>query len=132
MLVARALRDRIPEDVELVEHEGEPTALIDAWSGRRVTVVVDAIAGKGPPGAVRSFDATFSALPASLSGGSTHAFTLPQAIELARALGRLPVRLLVVGIEGARFEASSRPARPVADAIEPAAQAVLELLRTYY
>ena len=132
VLVARALRGRLPEDVELMEHEGEPTALLDAWSGKRLAIVVDAISGDGPPGTVRSLDPTASPLPEGLDGTSTHAFTLAQAIELGRALGRLPVRLLVVGIEGVHFKASDAPGQPVAAAIEPAAEAVLELLRTNY
>ena len=132
VLAARALRGRVPIDVELIEHEGEPTALIEAWSGRRLAIVVDAVLNDGPPGRIRCFDATASPLPASVGGRSTHAFTLAQAIELARSLGRLPDRLLVVGIAGARFEAGTKPGRSVADAIGPAAESVLELLRTNY
>ena len=115
-----------------MEHEGEPTALIDPWSGKRLAIVVDAIAGEGPPGTVRCFDATASELPSSFAGRSTHAFTVAQAIELARSLDRLPARLLVVGIEGASFEAGAAPGEPVAEAVEPAARKVLELLRRNY
>ena len=115
-----------------MEHEGEPTGLIGAWEGRRIAIVVDAMAGGGPPGAVRCFDATAAKLPASFAGQSTHAFTVAQAIELARSLGRLPDRLMVVGIEGASFEAGAALEPPVAEAIEPAARKVLELLRRNY
>jgi len=132
VLVAKALRTRLPEGVALIEHEGEPTALIDAWAGKRIAIVVDAIAGEGPPGTLRCFDATNSKLPSSFAGRSTHAFTVAQAIELARSLDRLPERLLVVGIEGGSFEAGSALGRPVAEAIEPAVEKVLELLRMNY
>jgi hydrogenase maturation protease len=36
---------------------------------------------------------------------STHAFSVAEAIELARAMKTLPPRLLVYGIEGANFNA---------------------------
>ena len=132
VLVARALRGRLPAGVTLVEHEGEPTALIEAWSGKEVAVVVDAIKSDAPPGTLRCFDASTSPLPSSLTGRSTHAFTLAQAIELARSLDRLPGRLAVVGIEGAHFDAGAPPAPAVAAALEPAARKVLELIRMYY
>jgi hydrogenase maturation protease len=132
VLVARALRASLPEGVALIEHEGEPTALIDVWADKRIVILVDAIAGGAPPGTVRYFDATTSELPSSFSGRSTHAFTVAQAIELARSLDRLPAQLMVVGIEGANFEAGAAIGQPVAEAIEPAGRRVLELLRTNY
>lgn len=33
--------------------DGEPTAMLDAWAGTRLAVVVDATVGTGPPGAIR-------------------------------------------------------------------------------
>jgi hydrogenase maturation protease len=132
VLVARALRDSLPEGVALIEHEGEPTALIDIWTDKQLAIVVDAMAGAGPTGTVRCFDATTAPMPPSFAGRSTHAFTLAQAIELGRSLGRLPGRLLVVGIEGASFEAGAALGQPVAEAIEPTARKVLELLRGNY
>jgi hydrogenase maturation protease len=132
LLVARALRGRLPEGVALVEHEGEPTALIDAWADAELAIVADATAGGGPPGTVRDYDVSTSPLPSTATGASTHAFTLAQAIELGRALGRLPPRLFVVGVEGRRFEAGAEVGGAVAEGVEAAAARVLELLRDNY
>jgi len=44
-------------------------------------------------------------------GGSTQGFGLATVVELGRTLGRLPRRLTIIGIEGARFEMGS-PAHP--------------------
>ena len=49
---------------------------------------------------------------------STHALGLAEAIELARALDRLPARLELYGIEGARFEAGAGLTPAVAPAVE--------------
>ena len=49
-----------------------------------------------------------------------------------RALGRLPERLVVVGIEGRSFEAGAAPAPAVAAAVEPAVAQMLALLRGDY
>lgn len=130
VLVARLVRERVPEGVTVIEHEGEPTALLDRWEGARLAVVVDATFGGGRPGEVRALDAARAPLPATFTGTSTHAFGLAGAIELARAMGRLPERLVVVGIAGERFEAGARPGAAVSAALEPAAEQVLALLST--
>lgn len=46
-------------------------------------------------------------LPARLAGSSTHALGVAEAIELARALDRLPGRTIVYGIEGSSFSAGA-------------------------
>ena len=127
LLVARMVRERAPAGVAVVEHEGESTALLDVWDGARIAIIVDATSGGGNPGTVRVLDATREPLSGDLTGASTHAFGLAEAIELARALGRLPERLIVVGIEGERFDAGARPDPAVSGALEQATGQVLAL-----
>ena len=69
--------------------------------------MVDAVSSGAEPGTIHRLDALTERLPAELSRGSTHAFGLAEAVELARALERLPGRLLVFGIEGKRFDAGA-------------------------
>ena len=125
LLVARRLRELAGPEVEVLELEGEPGRLIDAWEGADVAVVVDAVSSGTEEGSVMRFDATAEALPAALRTASTHALGLGDAIEISRALDRLPSRLLVFGIEGTRFEVGADISPAVAAAIEPTAQAVL-------
>jgi hydrogenase maturation protease len=127
VLVARLVGARAGDGVAVIEHEGEPTGLLELWAGARLAVVVDATCGGGPVGTVRVIDATRDALPAAFNDVSTHAFPLAAAIELARVLGRLPERLLVVGVEGRSFDAGAAPGREVQAALEPAADRVLSL-----
>ena len=126
--VARLLRDHVPDGVTVAEHEGEPTALLDAWERAGLAIVVDATFGGGPAGAVRVLDATHEPLPAGFTGTSTHAFSLAQAIELGRALGGLPERLVVVGVEGDSFEAGAPLGPAVSGALGQAAAQVLSVL----
>jgi hydrogenase maturation protease len=125
LLVARRVRELADPEVEVMELEGEPARLIDAWQGARLAVVVDAVKSDAPGGAVMRFDATAGPLPPSLSATSTHALGLGDAVEIARALDRLPKRLIVFGVEGTRFEAGSRPSPAVAAAVQAVADAVL-------
>jgi hydrogenase maturation protease len=125
LLVARRVRELVDPEVEVMELEGEPARLIDAWQGAGLAVVVDALKSDAPEGAVVRFDATADPLPPSVSASSTHALGLEEAIEIARVLDRLPEHLVVFGIQGSRFQAGSDLSPAVAAAIEPAAEAVL-------
>jgi hydrogenase maturation protease len=128
LLVVRSLKDQLPEDIAVIEQEGEPTALLDVWDGTDIAIVVDAVRAGGVPGEIRRFDASADSLPAAVTAHSTHAFGLAETIELARQLGRMPQRLVVIGIEARVFDAGSEPSVDVAAALEPAAKAVLEEL----
>ena len=127
LLVARLVRQRAPAGVTVIEHEGEPIALLDAWEGASVAIVVDATCGGGETGAVRVLEATHKPLPASFTGTSTHSFGLAETIELARALGRLPQRLVVVGIEGESFQTGAAPGPAVTAALRQAVAQVLAI-----
>ncbi len=95
--VARALDGR--------ECSGELFELLDAWEGAAAVVLVDAVRSGAPPGTLHRFDASETPLPVGFTAApSTHALGLGEAIELARAIGRLPGRVVVHGVEGERFE----------------------------
>ena len=98
-------------------HEGDCAALVELWSGADHAVVVDAARSGAPAGTVRHFDAAAAPLPAAAVRSGTHAFGVADAVELARALGRLPARLDVYAIEGGSFAAGDRLTPAVARAV---------------
>jgi hydrogenase maturation protease len=125
---ARVVAERAT-DVLVVEHEREPTDLIELWDGARVAIVIDALEGN-EPGRIRRFEADRDELPRRLStSASTHALELAEVVELARSLDRLPDRLVVLGIEGERFETGAGLSPPVERAVEEAAELALAELR---
>jgi hydrogenase maturation protease len=82
-------------------------------------VLVDAVQSGAQPGTVHRVDASERPLPQELRGStSTHALGLGEAIELARALERLPRLVLVYGVEGARFDAGAELSAEVRVAVE--------------
>ena len=110
--VARRLRETANLDVR--ELQEEPTSLLDAWRGHDAVVLVDTMRSGARPGTIRRIDASRVPLPPGLGGSaSTHAVGLEQTLELARAVGRLPRRVVVYAIEGRRFEAGA----PMSDAV---------------
>lgn len=122
--VLERLRGRLPSDVELVAAGGEPSDLLDAWDGAASAVVVDAVRTGAAPGSLHRFDASLAPLPARTGSASTHGLGLAEALELGRALGRLPARVVVVGIETGDDGQGGGLSEPVAAAIEGAAELV--------
>jgi hydrogenase maturation protease len=116
LIAARRLRER---GRDAREHEGDPVALIELWRDAGGVIVVDAVRSGAAPGRIHRLDATAAPLPVSLrTSTSTHAVGLADAIELARALGRLPRRVVVYGIEGKRFAAGTGLTPAVAAAVD--------------
>jgi hydrogenase maturation protease len=125
LAVARRVRELAPAGVEVREVEGDASALVEVWAAADRVVVVDAAASGAPPGTVSRFDAVSGPLPARSVRSSTHAFGVSDAIELCRALGRLPERLEVYAIEGASFVAGDR----LSSAVEQAVAELVDELR---
>jgi hydrogenase maturation protease len=116
--VVRRLRLAHPPGVILIEQEGEPGSLIESWSSADEALVIDGVSSGSTPGKVHRFDVTDAPLPAEVFNPSTHAMGLPEAVELARELDRLPGRLVVYGIEGENFEAGEGLSEPVQKTVE--------------
>lgn len=91
------------EGIAAVELAGEGAELIEAWAGADRVLVIDAAKSGAPPGAVHRLDASAGPVPSGFFHYSTHQFGVAEAIETARALGRLPASLRLFGIEGACF-----------------------------
>lgn len=119
LFVAEALRRR---GLSAVAHSGDGTALLDLWDGQPVCVVVDAMAAPdAEPGALRVFtDFESSGFQQAGFVHSTHRLGLPEAVALGRMLGRLPGRLVVIGIAGTAFGFGpdlSSPVRATAESL---------------
>lgn len=102
-------------DVQLVEDDA--LSLMDAWQGYERVLIVDALQANGSPGRILTLDATEGPLNAIMNDVTSHGLGLGHSLELARSLGRLPRRCLVVGMEGARFTIGDGLSPEVADHI---------------
>lgn len=103
-IAARRLAERAPEDVSVHESTGEALSLMELWGNAARVFLIDAAEAAGEPGSVSRLDASATALPTSYFHASTHAFSVAEAIEMARSLGSLPETVIVYGIQGASFE----------------------------
>ncbi|MDH4159127.1 MAG: hydrogenase maturation protease [Actinomycetota bacterium] len=123
LAVARRVAALELPDVDVVEVD-DPISLIDTWCDADPVVVVDAMSSRQPPGTVRAIDVTDQSLPDDgRSAGGSHALGLATAVELSRALGRLPARLVVVGVEVHGVSTGSELSAPVRAALDSAVSA---------
>ncbi len=115
--VARLLRGTLPEDIDLVEHDGETAGLLARLDGRAAAFLVDACVSGSPAGTVRRYDLAATLLPRAAFGVSSHGMGLAEAVELARTLGQLPPSCIVYAIEGETFALGAPLSPPVATAV---------------
>ncbi|MGQ9571722.1 MAG: hydrogenase maturation protease [Dehalococcoidia bacterium] len=129
LIVARRLKEAAPEHVRVLEESGEGAALIESWKGADAVILIDALHSGAKPGTVHRLNAHTQPIPTKFSHCSTHAFSIAEAIELARALGQLPPRLIVYGVEGKSFAAGEGLSPEVEKAAQEVAESVLGDLR---
>ncbi len=118
---ARRLRELAP-DAEVLERNGEATALLAAMEGAARIFFIDACVSGAAAGTIRRFDLAEAPLPPLRPGVSSHGFGLAEALQLAAALGQMPARCVVYAIEGAQFEHGAPLSAPVMAAVEEAAR----------
>jgi hydrogenase maturation protease len=102
LVVARRIAQECP-DIAVIEQSGEGAALMEAWQNEKEVFLIDAVSSGAAPGTIHRFNAHEQEIPARFFSYSTHAFSVAEAIELARVLNNLPSRLIVYGVEGQDF-----------------------------
>jgi hydrogenase maturation protease len=126
LAVAENVRAQAPDSVAVRVCEEEPSRLIDAFDDADVVFVVDAVSTGAPAGTLHRFDASDAPVPSRELRSSTHALGIGEALELARALGRLPRRTVVFGVEGSEFNTSEEMTPAVREGVSRATVRVLE------
>ena len=122
LAVARAIREKLLPSVIVKEESGEGAALMEAWQGFQNVIIVDAVSSGAMPGTIFRIDANKETVPITFFHYSTHAFSVAEAVELAKVINTLPSRLLVYGIEGAAFTAGVK----ISSIVKEAANRVIE------
>jgi len=118
-------------NARVIVRRADLLVLIDDWVDDDSVVLIDAAAGSSRPGTIHRFDLATSSLPPNLSASSTHAFGLAEAVELARALGRLPKRIILYAVEGIDFEPGAPMTAQAARAADRAARRIAADLRSW-
>ncbi|GAA4553335.1 hydrogenase maturation protease [Amycolatopsis samaneae] len=127
LAVVTELGERPIPGVTTMICDGEPAALLDAWSTADLAVVVDAVLCEpSTPG--RTWKSTVDGQPPGRGTASSHALGIPDAVRLGAALGRVPGELVVFAVEAANLDLGVGLSPPVAAAVPEVARAVRNLL----
>ncbi len=118
------LRGRVPSQVELLRCR-EPAALLEPLARAHSAYLIDACRSGAAPGTVQRFDVCAHSLPALPGALSTHGLELPEALELARVLGALPMHCVLYAIEGQSYTAGAPLSAPVRRAVAAVAADIL-------
>ncbi|OUC14030.1 MAG: hydrogenase maturation protease [Alkalinema sp. CACIAM 70d] len=128
LAIVRSLRSRLPaylSTMTTIEASGEGAALMEAWQGFDRVYLFDAVASGAIPGTIHRIAAHQATVPTQFFHYSTHAFSVAEAVELARSLQQLPPELILWGIEGKNFRMGMGLSPEVEPAIETIVQAML-------
>jgi hydrogenase maturation protease len=129
LVVARRLLERGLSGVSIRELRGDPTVLLDIWENAETVILIDAVRSGAAPGTLYRLDGESLPLDEKIFRFSTHGTSVAAAVKLGRALGRLPRRLILYGIEGKRFGMGEGVSPKVEGGIDKAIGAITEELR---
>lgn len=121
------------DGIEVYENHGDVVKLIEKWKNADLAIVIDAANSDKPAGFIHRFskdEIPFSCR--AFSGNTSHNLGLCEAIETARALNSLPVKLLIYGIEGKSFEPAKNISPEVMAGLENVLSEINEQLRKEY
>ncbi|MFF8941555.1 hydrogenase maturation protease [Streptomyces sp. NPDC014864] len=130
-LAERAAGRSLPPGTALETCDGEPARLLGLWENAGLAVVLDAAHAHPPrPGRVHRLVLDAARLPRTGST-SSHGLGLGEAVELSRALDRLPDRLVVYAVEGSDQSLGTGLSAPVAARVDELARSVEEEILRY-
>ena len=123
-LVAKKLADHDCAGARVMTRSGDALGLIEDWAESETVLLVDAAATISQPGCIHRIDLATTDLPLSLSLSSTHAFSMVDAIGLARTLDMLPPHIIIYAVEGASFTPGAAMSAEVAVAADEVSRRV--------
>ena len=102
----------------VVEGKDDAMALVSAWENAALAVVIDAAVSGAAPGTVRRLEAGAQPLSKDVARCSSHGLGLAEAVELGKALGRTPGRLVIFAVEAGTLEQGAAMSPQVAAAVD--------------
>ncbi|WP_077085778.1 hydrogenase maturation protease [Mycobacterium rhizamassiliense] len=124
---AAAIDDLALPHVRVVTRVVEPLSLLEAWSGTKLAVVIDAaVVTPSTPGRVRR--CTSGDVVSAAEGLSSHRLDVGRTHALGQVLGRVPDALVIFTIEAANTDHGTGLTPQVAAAVpEVVGMAVVEI-----
>ncbi len=135
LVIAEKFHNQVDPDtktpeIKIIEASGEGVALMELWQHATTVYLFDAVMSGSEVGKIHRINAQIEVVPAKFFNYSTHAFSVAEAVELARTLNQLPPKLIIYGVEGKNFSHGIGLSPEVEQATEKVLQEVLVELCT--
>ena len=104
-------------------------SLLDTWQGAESVMIVDALRSNGVAGSTVRVDQEDLDRLAGIGTVSSHGIGIGETIRLAQALGSLPAKLIIYGIEAHHFEPGSVMSPEVVAAVDRVVQLIAQELK---
>ncbi len=114
------------ENCNIQRSSGEGIALINLWEDYEHVILIDAVKSGSKNGTIHKIDLSKEELQADFFQTSSHLFALPEAVQLAKTLHKLPQTMLVYGIEGENFDYGIK----LSSEVQKAKTKLIKLLKT--
>ncbi len=128
-LAADLLAKKNISNIEIKQCLGDAAELIEFFETDRIIYCCDAVHTSGRPGKIYRFEAHKKPLPVELFSLTTHDFGLPQAVELARNMNKMPRELVIYGIAGGNFQPGSEMSPEVKKSVQEVADRIAAELK---
>ncbi len=132
LLIAREICKKNLTSVTVKEVSGEGAELIEAWQGFNNVIIVDAVSSGAKLGMIFKIDAINEIVQTKFFHYSSHAFSVAEAIKLAKEMKMLPPRLLLYGIEGSNFKAGLEISHTVQESAKQIIEQILNEIEINY
>lgn len=118
LIAVRKLKTYANINADMIESDGDGAKLMEIWKDYDKVILIDAVSFNSKPGTVHVLDAGKERFPKEVSIHSSHLFSVAEAIETARVLGKLPKKIIVYGIGGKSFELGTEVSDEVRNGID--------------
>ena len=129
--LAKRLGTQLPGS-EFVQASGEGAGLMELWPNSKLVYMFDAVSSGNPAGTVHRFDVNQQPIPHGFFNYSTHAFSVAEAVEMARVLDELPDAMIIYGVEGINFDMGTTISDEVCAACNKLESQVLKEIQDLY
>ncbi len=128
--VAEKVGEEMGPAIDVLIHRGDPAYLIQQWENRELVIVIDAVLSEGTPeGEIFCWDVANEMLAVETAHASTHHLGVHEAIELAKALHKMPGKFYVYGINAMAYAAGQPMSRRVCAGAEKVTAEITRFLQ---
>ncbi len=124
IITVRKIKEKNIGYIDVMENNGDGASLIDAWQNYDDVYLIDAVRFNSNPGKIHIINAKKNPVPKEISLDSSHLFNIPEAIETARVMNKLPGKITICGIEGVNFSAGTQ----VSDKLLKASDEIVDII----